>query len=368
MNLSELVNHVQTILPLYTSTLSVSKPITVLSKSGNDVTASCIQHGLNVGQDVFLSGIKTDIAITDITTVNGISTATCATDHDLSYPYINKVKISSPESAYSGDKNITSVPSATTFTFNSTGDPAQSTGTLHTFHSIGFNGWHKVSYIVDANRFQVVLNNDRLVAGSGQDMKLVTSLTISACATIERAIKLYTDKQMTSPFLFIIPDGSDASASRNTQSDANSETTSTDQFYLKLVNNFSIYLIIPTVNDITGTQGIDQAFDLLPALYKTIAGYRPSTFFANSSNTLMVPLGHGVTSYNDAYVVYSYTFETTETILSTQTAGYSQDTDAFMYNSGDTYTNADTVAFRSFDSTFKNNALQNAKQNNFDLL
>lgn len=368
MNLSELVTHVQSILPLYNSNLSVSKPITDLTKSGNDVTVSCIQHGLSVGDNLLLSGIKTDIQITDITTVNGVATATCATDHDLSYPYINKVNISSTESAYNGDKKITSVPSSTTFTFNVTGTPVQSIGTLHTFHSVGFNGWHKVSAVLDANKFQFVFNNDRLTAGSGSDMKLVTGLQISSVATLDRAIKLYTDKQINTPFLFIVPEGSDASADRNTQNDANSETTSTEQFYLKLINNFSFYLFIPTVNELTGSKAIDLAFNVLPSLYKTVAGYRPSTFFANTSNTLMVPLGHGVISYNDAYLVYSYSFETTETILSTQTANYVQDTSQFMYNSGDTYTNTETVAFRSFENVFQNNDCENVKDNNFDLL
>lgn len=368
MNLSELVAHVQSILPLYNNSLSVSKSITDLTKSGNDVTVSCIQHGLSVGDNVLLSGVKTVVQITDITTVNGVATATCATDHDLSYPYINKVNMSSTISEYNGDKRITSVPSSTTFTFNVTGSPAQGTGTLHTFHSIGFNGWHEITAVLDANKFQFTFNNDRLTAGSGSDMKLVTGLQISAVATLERAIKLYTDKKINTPFLFVVPEGSDASADRNTQNDANSETTSTEQFYLKLVNNFSFYLFVPTVNELTGSKAIDLAFNILPSLYKTVAGYRPSTFFQNTSNTLMVPLGHGAISYNDAYLVYSYSFETTETILSTQTANYSQDTSQFMYNSGDTYTNAETVAFRSFENTFENKGSKNVKENNFNLL
>ena len=82
----------------------------------------------------------------------------------------------------------------------------------------------------------------------------------------------------------------------------------------------------------------------------------------------MVPLGHGVISYNDAYLVYSYSFETTETILSTQTANYVQDTSQFMYNSGDIYTNTETVAFRSFENTFQNDNSENVKDNNFNLL
>jgi hypothetical protein len=276
--------------------------------------------------------------------------------------------MSSTISEYNGDKRITSVPSSTTFTFNVTGTPAQGTGTLHTFHSIGFNGWHEITAVLDANKFQFTFNNDRLTAGSGSDMKLVTGLQISAVATLERAIKLYTDKKINTPFLFIVPEGSDASADRNTQNDANSETTSTEQFYLKLVNNFSFYLFIPTVNELTGSKAIDLAFNILPSLYKTVAGYRPSTFFQNTSNTLMVPLGHGAISYNDAYLVYSYSFETTETILSTQTANYVQDTSQFMYNSGDTYTNTETVAFRSFENAFQNDNCENVKDNNFNLL
>jgi hypothetical protein len=39
-----------------------------------------------------------------------------------------------------------------------------------------------------------------------------------------------------------------------------------------------------------------------------------------------------------------------------------------MYNSGDTYTNTETVAFRSFENTFQNDNCENVKENNFNLL
>jgi hypothetical protein len=39
-----------------------------------------------------------------------------------------------------------------------------------------------------------------------------------------------------------------------------------------------------------------------------------------------------------------------------------------MYNSGDTYTNTETVAFRSFENVFQNDNSENLKDNNLNLL
>ena len=166
MKLENIIRHTMSVLPLFNDQFTTNTPIISITTSGNDVTVNATNHGLEVGNQVLIANVKTDVVIDNITASNGIAIASCAVDHDLTLGYTKYVEITSPEAAYSGSFAILDVPSRTTFSFKVEGDPADNTGVLHTFENIGFNGVQDVTEVIDADNYKYNLQNDRLTTGS----------------------------------------------------------------------------------------------------------------------------------------------------------------------------------------------------------
>jgi len=355
MNLSDIIIHTKSILPLFTDLLSIKSPITTITKSNDVVTVTCPSHGLSVSDEVIVSNVKTDITISSITSSNGIATAICSSPHDLSYGYVKTISISSDEPAYNGDFLLLSVPSDTKFMFRVGSSAGDSTGVLHTFHNIGFNGVQSVTEVVDANTFKYELENDFLQSGSGDSMHIVKSLNIAGSSSIERAEEFYTVMTPNQYYMFICLETANASNSRFINGDSSNELFSSQDFYVKMVNTLSAYLFIPTKNDMTGSDAVDKALEFLPNLYKVLAGYNPPSLFSNSTSSLMMPLSHGIGVSNDAYMIYRYEFEITESVRGAQDIRNVANTDKFMYNLGDSYDQIRTVSFNKFSLSSLNN-------------
>jgi hypothetical protein len=92
MLLSDLISHTRSILPLFSSNFTSNTEIGSVNKSGDTVTIVAPNHNLADGDQVILSGIKTDIALSSITTSiaiasltfsNGLVTVTTTDDHRL---------------------------------------------------------------------------------------------------------------------------------------------------------------------------------------------------------------------------------------------------------------------------------------------
>lgn len=115
MFLKDLITHTKSILPLFTSNFTTNTKISSLNKSGDAVTVVAPNHRLATGDQVVLSGIKTNISLTSITTdipIDSLTfysgTVTVATTNDHRLDTGDSVVIAgASESDYNGTFPIT---------------------------------------------------------------------------------------------------------------------------------------------------------------------------------------------------------------------------------------------------------------------
>ncbi len=364
MFLRDLIAQARSVLPLFDSTFTDNSPITSVTKSGDDVTVTSVAHGLSVSDQVLISGVKTEVTITDITTVDGIATVTTATDHDLTFGFTLTAQIISPEPLYDGVFTILSVPNHTTFNFAVTGTPAPSTGTLLTFHNIGFNGVQTVSAVVDTDNFEYILENDNLTNGAGPNMLLMKAPRISGAGTILRAINSYTKLQSPKIWGIFVFQGMTTSDDETIKNDSKNERTQFEDFKLRLINDFTFYVFIPTKDEMSGRSAIDTAQALAKPIYKTLAGYIVENGFTTNQQTIVMPSGHGIEEYEAPFLIYGFDFQVTEFLLN---KGCVSDSNEFMDNTGDILPDMNTVSFRRFNSNFENEFQENIKDDEFDI-
>jgi hypothetical protein len=437
MLLSDLISHTRSILPLFSSNFTSNTEIGSVNKSGDTVTIVAPNHNLADGDQVILSGIKTDIALSSITTsiaiasltfsnglvtvtttddhrlvdrdnvaidgadqseyngtfpisatadktftykiagspdspatgtitcnVNDKAFCTSTVDHDLTEGFLSQVQIISDESQYNGTKDLLNVFSSTLFSIKITGTSGDSTGTLRTFHNAGFNGVVTVDSVADSDTFTFTLQDDRLSSGSGDDMLVMASPRISGAATLDRAIAAYTKMDANELWGFFVFQGMDVSDDRTTNNDSKAERLPQEDFKLRLVNDFTFYVFVPTKDEISGRSAIDLCQQLAAPIYKTLAGFAPSSQFRTKQETVVVPSSHNFEEYSTpelgpSVLIYGYDFQTTEFLLR---EGSSENIDDFMANTGDVLPNLSTRAFRNmnwqldneFDNVVKN--------------
>jgi len=374
MKLSDLILRTSSVLPLFDPRFTDNIVITAVSKTGDDVTVTAPGHQLKVGKKIIISGVKTDIPLTDITTTNGIATAKSTVDHDLSLGFPVNAQIASGESAYNGVFKIEDVPPFDpelplgpgffSFTFKVVGTPPPSTGTLSTFHTLGFNGVQTVTEIVDDNNFKYQLQNDRLTTGSGPNMLLMKNPRISGAATLDRAIDSYTRQNDGEIWGFFIFGGMDTSSDRTVDNDSKNEKIKAADFKLRLINDVTLFLFIPTHTDLSGRSAIDTAQELAKPIYKTLAGYIVDTEFTTEQQTMLMPSAHFLEDYQKAFLIYAFDFQVTQFMLA---QGSDPDPDEFMADTGDIISDVNTRALRTFEAIVHNTFEEIVKDDVFEV-
>ncbi len=362
MFLYDLINHTCSTLPLFTDKFTDNTDISAVSKSGDTVTVTATAHGLSVDDVVIISGVKTTVSITDITTTDGIATATCATEHDVVVGYPKYVEIDSATSEYNGTFEVLTAPTLTTFTFKVTGTPGSGTGTLKTFHNLGFNGVQTVASVTDANTFTYTLENDAISTGNGDNMLVMGSPRISGGAELDRVVDSYTRQNTDELWGFFVLEEADTSNDRTINNDSKNERQLFEDFKLRIIQNASFYVFIPTHDEISGRLAMDNAQELLKPIYKTLAGFVPENPFITEQQTVLMPSNHQLASYNGSFLVYRYQFQSTEFVLRN---GESQDKTEFMANTGDILPNFNTSAFKRFDWMVNNEEAETVKDDEF---
>lgn len=366
MKLSDIVVHTKVTIPFFTDKFSDTATILSISKNNDTVSVNSINHGLSVDQSIKVTGVRTKTIISNITTLNGVATATCETTPDLND--IQFVDIQSPEPAYNGRFEITLINSnRLQFKFDVEGTPPPSSGYLTTYENVGFNGTHIVTNVINDDNFEYKLENNNLVSGTGTNMQFLTNTRIFGASTIERVIESFTDSGNPEKVCgYIVLEGSDTSNDRNTNNDSVAERVPGEDFQITLIKLVSFYVMIPISNTVLGLDGIDLAQELERDIYRSLAGYAPESLFVSNDKTYLVPVSSTIYADNGAYIVYLYQFEATERVVD-KAENKRKDNSVFIPNSGDTFPNFNTTSFRDIEIKYVNDNEQISKQDKWEV-
>lgn len=319
--------------PALTDLFSDTVDVTSITKTGSTVTVTTsTTHNLTTGNVVSITGTKTPTLITSLTQTNQIATAITNQDHDLTEGFFDTVEISgATQAGYNGTFKLLRVPNRTTFTYQLTSNPtspATSTGDilLLTAGVGSYNGRFQVT-VTSPTSFTYPLAINLYSPAQG-NIKIKKNLRISGAATIERAMEAYTKQNTNKLWAFVILDDTAVNKDRTIRTDAITTRTVADSFRMRLLKNFSVYVICPSTDTIAARNERDLMEEVEVILYKSLLGLKIPNLYTETTWSLVTPIGNGTFAYTPAIYVHRYSFQTSIDLLIEDTA-YDPATRAF---------------------------------------
>ncbi|MFC3816568.1 hypothetical protein [Lysobacter sp. GCM10012299] len=319
-------------LPSLTDRFNQDLPVASARIESGNVVLAVPGHSVVPGQDLVVAGGELQnpiIAATD----NGDGTYRLETqfNHQLTEPRqpLDPTTLQVGATTY----EIEAVPNRRTFEVEA---PA---GTIFVGQALVERLYNTIGYlpVVSVSGDELTLQppaGPELYNTALPGLRASAKLRIAVADSIGRATTMYTSDGPQRPFLFIIMGDTDVSKDRHTQSDAIAAFTAQDLRRLTLLQNFSVAVFLPTVDDIGSARAQEAAYgEIYLALTQAFYGYG----FKERDSALQyvtVSAGHGPGPVNTAYYVHVYDWQCPATLT---------------FESGAVID--DSVAFRDIDFT-----------------
>lgn len=348
---TKIVQHLKTYLPLFTDRFTDS--ITIISATisgGNLITVNAVAHGLTLNKKIVLSAGTVRNPLID-SSLNSDGTVRFETEfeHDLIEPSQpldqQNLEFANFGNVWDGEHAIDSVPNRKNIEVElPSGEiaapPVDGSQYLIETRKAGFFGLQTVNSVVDADNFTILISGaPSFPNGPVDGLNIITGYRIAAAADIERAQAAYSRKFEDPDFdaqnyLFVIMADVDTSKDRHTTNDAVAGFTNQDTMLLRILQNFSTTIFIPTKDEISGSDAQDLAYgEIYNALLSTLYGFGEND---GAIQYVTATTGHGPGIYNSAYYTHVYDW---------------QNPTAITYENG--FIDNQDVAFRDIVGDFK---------------
>ncbi len=315
MKASDIIKQLHAFLPKFTSLFSDTLAVSSVTFSGGTVTVTTTSaHGLATGDTVQVSGALSPNPITTLTSFEGVASAETSIDHHLTQGWPDgkdsTIEISGAvDSEYTGTKKLLTVSNRRNFTYEiDTGAPTTTTGgVLDEIVNFGYNGL-KLITVTGTTTFTYIVT---AVLGSPATGTSVLNVRtrISGGATIEKIIASYTKQQANDFWGFVIIDPRISNKSRSTQNDADFVRGGGDDPRQKVIQNFSLYVFIPSKNEIVGRPATDSVDDVFIATLKSLLGFIPPSPLGENPQNSISYVSDGIFAYNESYYVHRFEFQ-----------------------------------------------------------
>ena len=342
MKSKDIIRQLQAVLPKVTDLFSETLSITTLTRSGTTVKATTSgDHSLTTGAGLTITGAQSPITISSLTFLNGVATAITAANHDLTEEFQNGIGTDTPlvtvsgatESEYNGANPLLTVPNRTKFTYTVTGTPttpATGTPTLLEQFNTGYNGRHVVT-VTGATTFtyEITQTPDSPAQGT---IEAHTLIRVTGAVTVEAAQAAYTAKNDNKLWGFVVLGDVVTSKDRHTLSDATGLSANGTEYRQRLLMPFSVFVIVPTVNEIAGSTARDQMEDVRTYLYKSLLRVEFETELQSITRYGVIPERDFFFTYDSATYIHGFDFSTQTDVVY-----------------GDTVDPGNSVAFRDIE-------------------
>lgn len=333
MRASDIINQVSVLLPRLCDDFTEKADITSLSVSGTTLTATtATAHGLEVNKSANIVGALTPLAIESLERDGMRGGMVLSEDHDITLGSQPTITITdSPDPIFNGTFDIVSVPNRRIIFFKMDDGPfvtvPNNAGLLldgsSPYQSV--NGLHRVDTVPSETSFSVELSEpmpDTTFRGSPV---VKTAPRISGGLDIQELVAAYTATPPNQRWLHVVLGDSVASKDPRTDIDSTTDIQKTQSYRQYYSQTVSLYVFIPTSNQLVGRQARDRAEELfLPVCQSVLFSKFDSLVSAGKRNPLIF-VEHGGESYNKAFYVHRYTFEVTSVLTFEDTVGYDED-------------------------------------------
>lgn len=324
-------------LPKYTNMFSDELNITSMSVSGGVATIGLdANHGLSIGDPVSILNVPVPLAIDTITRVGTVGTVVTVDDHDLTLGFKDSITLSGVADAeFNGTFTILSVNNRKTIKFSmDNSGPTSSTGGVvldAQRYDKSYNGLFAVASIPSAS--SITINSFPGAAGSASSGKIRTNVRISASATIERAIQVYTKQEVEKAWCFAVLGAVTASKDRVTNTDFTAKIQRSEYYRQQMQENLTIAVIKNVKDEIAARRTRDDMQTLMRHIMKSIGFYEFATNLKTGKSNPLVFTSHDTFLYDTGIYVHAFDFECSTDIYSEDTVG-----------------DSDSVAFRDINT------------------
>jgi hypothetical protein len=175
--------------------------------------------------------------------------------------------------------------------------------------STGLNGPWQIT-VIDINTFSITLNNAMYIQpGNVPQLNVNWGFNISGTPDWKTAMSLYTPQSPPkNNWIFVIMGDCRAGKDPNILSDAKQTNTSVTEQRIKMINTFSLTVLLPTNQSFSGAEAEELCWnEILFNLIQVMSGVNfPTTLNSDYITTL---ISHGIVAYNTAYYAHNFEFE-----------------------------------------------------------
>lgn len=338
MEVVDIVNRLKEVIGKYTDDFNDIIDISSLTRVGALATAvTSTAHGRSTGDYVTIKGAKNPIAIDTITRDGNIATVTTLTDHKLSDPSLYSpnqlplyVELSgNTPTDYNGTFELLTVSPDSDLIFTlkiptTPTSPASAVGNLLRADFDGYNGYKQIT-VIDTTTFTYAITSTPGTPAQGE-IKSSQSTRVGGAATAERIRQLYSSgpSQIAQTWMFPVIGPKIIYKDGTVASDLITAMTKNESFRYEGQNDFSIYIIIPSKNDISGANAADQARRYEVPILKAVANFQFPSPLTDSFYQPVVYVGNEEDDYIEAYYVHRYDFLVKGLIQAKDTADFDQ--------------------------------------------
>lgn len=334
MKASDVITQLANELPKSTLSFTASVRVSSLTRSGTVVTVVTAEHhALETGHNVTITGARTAEPLQLITRVKNSIKAATTSPHDLTLGHHEKVTISGADNPeHNGSFPLLTVHNRLEFTYTIPsaviGIPL-GTPVLVEDKRGGYNGRYQIEAINETS-FSYEISALPPSPATG-NIAAHTAIRVSGGVDIDSIVLAYTKQPKENLWAFVVIEDSNISRDRSTLNDAATLLANTQERRIREIENFSVYVFIPTSESISAMAARDQVDDIAPLLYKSLVGAKLPTNLSAPREYVITPESNTFFAYSKAFYVHRFIFQCARDILA-----------------GDMFEPSESVAFRDF--------------------
>lgn len=334
MKAQDVVTQLAVLLPRFTDAFTRNFSIVSLTRAGTTVTATTdADHDMEVGDQANVIGAQVPIPVSALTRAGTVGTMVTDTPHDFTKWVQSEVELTgSNEAEFNGAFPIIDVLNRLTATFEMPdAGPVAATGSPLVLNGASaltlaqYNGLKNVTAVPATDQFQYELTDPAVFTPPAGTIAAKTEPRISAVVNEQRIIDVYTRQPPADFWAWVVLGPTFSSKDRLTQSDAVADMGRGENYKQDMVQSVSVYIAIPTADQIAARKARDQIEDLRRPLFRSILSSSfDSGLFVGAQKPLVFN-DDGAFLYNAAYYVHRFTFQQTSDITFDDTIGYDVD-------------------------------------------
>ncbi len=309
----DVIRHLIAVLPQYTDLFSDVLTVDSISVAGSTITIEFdADHGLANGDQISIHCSTIENVIDNyVASGAGLTTLTTTDDHDLTFSYQPTVNLRDEDTQSIAEYTLTAVPNRKTFEVSAT-LTATSYTLLENREINTLNSLHSVTVI---NSTTVEITQANVSAEISADLICVSkNVRISGATNIERITESYKTQMKVNntfvPWAFVVLNDVVIGKSRRVERDALQNQGALNDYNLEQMQNFSVFVFIPSDDKITGRDARDQAEILRAALYSALLGVQFPTGMSQATPiSSVVPVDDGIIGYDLSFYMHQYSFQ-----------------------------------------------------------